>query len=298
MKPAVFDYHAPETVAEALELLAELGDEAKVLAGGQSLVPAMNFRLAQPTVLIDLNRAARHDENLTSIRPTAEGGLRIGAMTRQRAVERSTKVTRLCPLVAEAMPSIAHPQIRNRGTFGGSIAHADPAAELPALVLALGGRLVARSRRGERSIDVDDFFTGLFETALEPDEILAEVALPPLPPDTGTAFLEVSRRQGDFALVGVAAVVTVDTSGLCRDARLTFLSVGDGPVLARRAIDSLAGETLSEPLLRSAAATAAQLDIDPPGDLHASAAFRRHLTEVLSRRALERAWKRALGSEP
>ncbi len=296
MKPPVFEYHAPESLAEALDLLSEHGDEAKILAGGQSLVPAMNFRLAQPAVLIDLNRATRHETGLRAIRPTADGGLRIGAMTRQRAVERSAEVARCHPLVAETMPQIAHPQIRNRGTFGGSIAHADPAAELPALALALGAELVIRGPRGERTVPAEHFFTGLFETALEPDEILTEVLLPPLPPRTGTAFLEVSRRHGDYALVGAAAVVTLDAEGRCLRPRLSYLSVGEGPVLARHAIDRLSNETFSEPLAREAADVASRDDMDPPGDLHATATFRRHLARVLGRRVLETAWKRALQS--
>src|SRR5438876_2265709 len=188
MKPAPFDYFAPGTVDEALALLAEHGDEAKPLAGGQSLIPAMNFRLARPGALVDLNQIAE----LSYVRSQRDG-LVIGAMTRQRTVERSEEARRVAPLVSEAMPFVAHPQIRNRGTVGGSIAHADPAAELPAVMLALEARFRARSRAGERSIPVAEFFKGMLETALAPGELLVEIAVPALPARTGTAFLEMAR---------------------------------------------------------------------------------------------------------
>ncbi|HEV2749137.1 MAG TPA: xanthine dehydrogenase family protein subunit M [Gemmatimonadales bacterium] len=293
MKPAPFEYFAPGTVDEALALLAEHGDEAKALAGGQSLIPAMNFRLARPRVLVDLNRV----EALSYIR-SEKGGVAIGAMTRQRAVERSDVIARGAPLVAEAMPSIAHPQIRNRGTVGGSLAHADPSAELPAVAVALETRFRARSTTGERTIVADDFFKGMLETALEPGELLVDIAFPPLPPRTGTAFLEVARRHGDYALVGVAAVVTLDAQGLCTAARIVLLSVGDGPVLAAEAGKTLMGQSRSDDLLRAVADRAANRDVDPPSDIHASAAYRRRLVAVLTRRALERAFERAETKQP
>src|SRR5881628_249850 len=203
MKPAAFDYFTPVTVDEAVALLAEHGGEAKPLAGGQSLIPAMNFRLARPAALVDLNRIPE----LSYVRAEPDGGaLVIGAMTRQRALERSDVVRRAAPLMAEAMPYVAHPQIRNRGTVGGSVAHADPAAELPAVTLALEARFRARSRSGERTIPAAEFFKGLLETALEPDELLVEIAIPHSPARSGYAFAEVARRHGDYALVGVAAV--------------------------------------------------------------------------------------------
>jgi carbon-monoxide dehydrogenase medium subunit len=288
VKPAPFDYFAPGALDEALALLAEHGDEAKPLAGGQSLIPAMNFRLARPRVLVDLNRVGA----LSYIR-AEKGGVEIGAMTRQRAVERSDVIARAAPLLAEAMPAIAHPQIRNRGTVGGSIAHADPSAELPAVALALDARFRARSATGERTIVAADFFKGMLETALEPGELLVEIALPPLRPRTGTAFLEVARRHGDYALVGVAVVVTLDATGRCQAARIALLSVGDGPVLAVEAGKTLAGQKRSDELLRAAADTGAKRDVDPPSDIHASAAYRRRLVEVLTRRALARAYERA-----
>jgi len=288
MKPAPFAYHRPATLDEALVLLAEHGGEAKPLAGGQSLIPAMNFRLARPAVLVDLNRVAE----LGYVR-AGRDGLDIGAMTRQRAVERSDAVRSAAPLLAEAMPFIAHPQIRNRGTVGGSLAHADPAAELPAVMLALEARFRARGPQGERWIPAGEFFTGILETALGPDELLLEVAVPKSPARTGYAFAELARRRGDYALVGVAARVTLDRRGRCQAARITLFSVGDGPVLAAAAAATLDGQEPSPEAMRAAADAAAQRDIDPPSDIHASAAYRRRLAAVLTRRALARAVERA-----
>ena len=290
MKPAPFEYHAPESLEEALDLLAEHGDDAKALAGGQSLVPAMNVRLAQPAVLVDLNGI----RELFYLRGSAEGGLRVGTMTRMRQVEEDPLVAARYPLVAETLPYIAHPQIRNRSTFGGSIAHADPAAELPAVALALDARLHLRSRSGTRQLAATEFNTGLFETALEPEELLVEVELPPPPPRTGWAFTEVSRRHGDYALVGVAARITLDPNGRCSTARLALLSVGEGPVPAATAAAELVGQSYGTDTIRAAAATVAHQDIDPPGDIHASPTYRRHLAEVLTGRVLESAWQRAL----
>lgn len=287
MKPAPFEYHAPDTIDGVLMLLAEHGDAAKVLAGGQSLIPTMNFRLAQPSVLIDLGRLSE----LVYIHPEDDGGLRIGAMTRQRTVERSSDVARRAPLVHMTMPFVAHPQIRNRGTFGGSIAHADPAAELPAVATTLDARCHLRSARGTRTVEAGDFFTGLFATALEPDEILVEVGLPPAPPRTGFAFDEIARRHGDYALAGVATRLTLGDEGRVEEARIVFLSVGEGPVEATGAEGVLRGETPGDELFREAARTAARDDIDPPRDIHASKAYRRHLAEVLALRALDKAFR-------
>jgi carbon-monoxide dehydrogenase medium subunit len=239
-------------------------------------------------VLVDLNRIAE----LSYVRPAAAGVV-LGAMTRQRVVEQSDVVARAAPLLAEAMPSIAHPQIRTRGTVGGSIAHADPAAELPAVMLALDARFRARGSAGERSIPAAEFFKGVLETALAPDELLVEIALPALAPRSGTAFLEVARRHGDYALVGVAAVVTLEGRGRCNAARVAFLSVGDGPILATETGKILAGQSPSDELLGAAADAAATRDVDPPSDIHASAAYRRRLVAVLTRRALAQAFKRA-----
>ncbi len=291
MKPPPFDYLAPDTLDGALAALAEHGTEAKLLAGGQSLIPLLNFRLAHPGLLIDLNRV----RELDFLRQTEGGGLALGAMTRHRVLERDPRVASRAPLLAEAMPHVAHPQIRNRGTLGGSLAHADPSAELPALAVALRMRFRLLSAGGERWIEARDFFTGLLSTALETDELVAEVEVPPLPAGAGWAFLEVARRHGDYAQVGVAAVVELDEQGACRAARWVYLSVGDGPVEATEAAGMLAGERLTAERIEAAAAHAAEHEIDPHGDIHASAAFKRHLARVLTRRALLAAHQRAGG---
>ncbi|HWN66994.1 MAG TPA: xanthine dehydrogenase family protein subunit M [Haliangium sp.] len=282
MKPVAFAYHRPATLEEALDLLSEHGDEAKILAGGQSLVPAMNFRLAQPAALIDINRVA----GLAFLERSKDGGLRIGATTRQRAAEQSALVATVAPLVHQALPYVAHVQIRNRGTVGGSVAHADPAAELPAVMLALGARMRAESRRGSRWIAAEDFFTGLLSTALAADEILVEIELPPAPARAGHAFVELARRSGDYALAGVAVQVARDQRGSIASARIALLGVGEGPVLATSAAATLVGQSPSDELLRAAADACTTNDIEPHGDVHATPAYRRHLAGVLTRRAL------------
>lgn len=288
MKPAPFAYEAPDSLPVALDLLARHGDEAKILAGGQSLIPVLNFRLSQPARLIDLNRIA----GLSYIRRGADGGLSIGAMTRQRAVERSPLVAEVAPLLAEAVPWIAHPQIRNRGTVGGSLAHADPAAELPALAVALEARFRLAKSGGDRWVAARDFYTGLFATLMEPDELLVEIAIPPAAPRTGFAFMEVARRHGDYAQVGLAASVTLEADGRCRAARLVYLSVGDRPIEARAAGALLAGQSLSTEAI-AACAAAVNSEINPFSDVHASAEFKRHLAQVLARRAVALAAQRA-----
>lgn len=289
MKPAPFEYYAPTTTEEALARLSEHGYDAKVLAGGQSLIPTMNFRLAQPSVLVDLN----HIPELFYIKPDKNGGVLVGAMTRESQVEHDALIAERAPLVHETMPDIAHPQIRSRGTFGGCIAHADPAAELPAVSVALNARFRVRSRSGERWIPAEEFFIGFFTTALEPDELLIETALPAMPPRSGWSFQEIARRHGDYALVGVAAVVTLDDKDQCQEARLVFLSVGDGPVEARQAAEALRGQAPTSEAIRAAAEIAASQDVDPSSDIHASADYRRHLVKVLTRRVLEQAFERA-----
>ncbi len=291
MKPAPFEYHRPASLDEALALLDDHGFDAKPLAGGQSLVPSMNFRLAQPAVLVDLNGV----QELFYVSSSA-GGLEIGAMTRQRTVERDSAVRNVAPLLRETMPFIAHTQIRNRGTIGGSLAHADPAAELPAVMIALDARFRLRSVQGERWVPAGEFVTGLFATALEPNELLVEIAIPPAAPRSGSAFCELSRRHGDYALVGVAVHVTLDGDGRCSGARIVLLSVGDGPVSAEQAARTLHGQHVTSDVIAQAAATAAERDIDPPADIHASTAYRRHLANVLTRRALTAACARASGN--
>lgn len=288
MKPAAFEYFQPRSLEEALGLLSDHEGDAKPLAGGQSLIPAMNFRLATPAVLVDLN----HVPELSYIN-NGDDLLRIGGMTRQRAIERSPAVARVAPLLTETMPFIAHAAIRNRGTIGGSLAHADPAAELPAVMVALNAQFELRTQTQSRTVAAQDFFWGLFSTVLEPTELLAEIQIPKLSARTGHAFLEISRRHGDFALAGVAAAVTVDERGRCAEARIALLSVGDRPMLASQGSAVLMGQTPSAELIREAADTAARHDIDPSTDIHASARYRRQLASVLVRRVLSRAFERA-----
>ena len=288
MKPAPFEYHAPGSLEEALSLKKEHGGEASILAGGQSLVPSMNFRVLQPSRLIDLNRVAE----LSYIRENGEA-LRIGAMARERHLEFDPQIEKRIPLLHEAVPFIAHPQIRNRGTIGGSIVHADPAAELPMLMIASNARLKAKNAPGERWIDAKDFFAGMFTTALEPDEILVEIELPFNPPRTGWSFLEVAPRAGDYAMMGVAALVTLDETGKCKSAKLVYLNAGDGPVDAVEAARMLIGEKISDTSIASAAAHASEKESNPFGNIHASAEFQRHLARVLTKQALQKANLRA-----
>lgn len=290
MKPARFRYVRAETLDAALAAKAEHGDDARFLAGGQSLVPAMNFRLAQPAVLVDLNAVP----DLGGI-ASGGAGVRIAAMTRNRAVERSDVLARSHPVVTEAMGWVAHPQIRNRGTLGGNLAHADPASEMPAVMLALDATLFAVSKRGERRIAARDFFRDVFTTDLAADELLAAIELPALAPRTGTAFLEIAPRHGDYATAGVVAVVTLGPDGRCTDARLAFCNAGETPMLAAKAGEALRGEAITEAVARDVARTI-QAEIAPRGNVHASAAYQRHLAGVLARRALMEAHRRAGGA--
>lgn len=291
MKPAPFKYYAPTSVSEALAHLAQHGYDAKVLAGGQSLIPTMNFRLNQPSVLVDLNNVSE----LFYIRPGDNGGVRLGAMSRHCQVEHSDLVAQRAPLLHETMPRVAHPQIRNRGTFGGSLAHADPAAELAAVSVALGARFRLRNQARERWVSSQDFFVGPFTTVLEPDELLVEIDLPAMPPRSGWSFKEITRRHNDFAIVGVGTTVTLDGAGRCQQARLVFLSVGEGPVPATQAAGMLQDQALTPELIQAAAETAASSDVDPSGDIHATADYRRQLVRVLARRTLTQAFERAQG---
>lgn len=290
MKPAPFRYFAPSSVEEALEILAAHPD-ARPLAGGQSLIPAMNFRLARPGALVDLGRIS----TLRGVEPTDEGGVVIGATTPQREIGRHPLVAERCPLMHEAIPWIGHEQIRTRGTIGGSLAHADPSAELPAVVLALGGALHLQGPRGRRTVRAAEFFLGPMSTALQPGELLLSVELPPGPRRGGHAFEEVSRRHGDYALAGVAVQVALAEDATTRDVRLVLLSVGDTPLLAETAAIALRGRRAVPGLIEQAAAAVAA-ELDPPGDIHASADYRRHLARVLARRGLTRAFDRARAS--
>ena len=290
MKPAPFEYHVPDALEQALELKSQKGDDARMLAGGQSLVPAMNFRIIQPGVLIDLNRVSE----LSFIHKEGET-IHIGAMTRERHLEFDPLVAKSTPLLAEAVPFIAHPQIRNRGTIGGSIVNADPAAELPVLMLALDARLKAKNVSGERWIEAHNFFAGMFTTALMPDEILVEIELPFMSSHTGWSFMEVAPRAGDYALMGVAALITLDKNGKCKKAKLVYLNAGDGPVDAKEAAKILSGENLNDKLIESAAEMASQKEINPFGNIHTSPDFQRHLANVLTKNALKQALQRAKG---
>ena len=291
MKPPSFEYYAPRTIDEAVARLAEHGDGAKVLAGGQSLVPLMNLRLAAPDVLVDVNRV----DGLADL-SAWDGGLSIGALVRQSALERSDLARERLPLLAEAIRYVGHPTIRHRGTVGGSLAHADPAAELPAVMLALDATLVARGPGGDREVPAADFFTGYLTTALAPDELLAEVRVPDVPDGTGVAFVELSRRYGDFAICGAAVLVTLDDAGRCTRVRVALCGVGPGPIRARAVEDALQNETPAGGALQSAAQRAVD-EIDPPSDVHGSASYRRKMAIVMTRRALALAAERAGRSE-
>jgi len=292
MKPAPFRYAAAQSLEHALALKAEAGEEARFLAGGQSLIPAMNFRLAQPAMLIDLNPL----DELDYIR-VDHGVIRIGARTRYSKVEHATEVARWQPLLAEVLPNIAHPQIRNRGTLCGNLAHADPASELPAVMLAAGARMHARSATAERWIPAAEFFLNLFETALMPDEMLVEIELPALPARSGTAFIEVARRPGDYAMAGVAASLSLDADGRCSAARIALCNAGPTPMAASNAANMLIGSDLGAEVIAAAAAQAQQ-EVEPNGNVHCTPDYQRHLAGVLTRRALTTAAARARTGTP
>jgi carbon-monoxide dehydrogenase medium subunit/6-hydroxypseudooxynicotine dehydrogenase subunit alpha len=280
VKPAPFEYFAPTSTEEALELLAQDPDESKVLAGGQSLVPMMNFRLARPERLIDLNRI----EELDYIE-RRNGDVVIGAMTRHVTVERSDLLADELPLLRQAIRWVGHEQIRNRGTMGGSIAHADPAAELSAALAALDARVRVRSTTGERVLHWSDFFVFGFMTALEPDEIVVEVEVPALPSTARTGFVEFARRHGDFALGGAAVVLVSDAGGVCQEARISLLAAAPMPVRAARAEELLSGSTIDASVI-AAAADAAITGVEPTGDIHGSTKYRVKLLRTMAERAI------------
>ena len=282
MKLPYVEYEAPTTTAEAVDLLAEHQDEASVLAGGQSLIPLMALRLARPAVLIDINGLS--ELSLVAVR---DGQVTIGAMTREYVAEDSATVGDTVPLLAAALPLIGHEAIRSRGTIGGSLAHADPAAELPAVALALDAEFVVRSRAGERVVPAAEWFEGYLATSRRPDEILTEVRFPAAGRGTGVAFLEVARRHGDFAIVGLAASLTL-ADGVISDARLAFAGVSDVPVRAADAEDLLVGERPSAELFADAARRATD-GIDPPADLNGSSEYRKQVAATLVRRGLQAA---------
>ena len=288
MKPAPFKYIAATTLEQTLALKAEYGDDAKFLAGGQSLIPAMNFRLARPAVLIDINGL----DACSGIAPQENGGSRIGALTRYRTLQNDHSLGATFPLFAEALPHIAHPQIRNRGTIGGNLSHADPASELPALVVAMEAVIKVRAADRERRIAAADFFLGLLTTDLQPDEMLVEIELPAPKPRTGTCFSEVARRRGDFALAGAAAAITVDHEGRCTHARLTLCGVGETPVDASDATAILVGHPVDDERLDHVAETVRGM-IEPAGNVHATPDYQRHVAGILTQRTLKAAHDRA-----
>ena len=270
MKPAPFAYHKARTLKEAVALLAKHKDDARLLAGGQSLIATLNMRLSAPELLIDIN-------GIKGLDGIARKGkfVEIGALARHTQVEHSDIVARHAPLIARAMPHIGHPAIRNRGTFGGSVAFADPAAELPACVLALGGEIIIAGPRGKRTVKSDAFFKGLFETALRPQEMVTAVRLPAADKNTRTGFAELARRHGDYAIVGLAATARADGKGLA-DVRLAYFGVGDTPVRAKKSEAALARGDVD--------GAVAALDLDPDDDVQATAAVKKHMAGVLLRR--------------
>jgi carbon-monoxide dehydrogenase medium subunit len=282
MKPPRFDYHAPASLDEALAVLHQYGGEAKLLAGGQSLMPLLNFRLSRPAALIDLNRIA----SLDYVREV-DGQVRIGAMTRQRTIEFSPAVARRLPLLAEATRWVGHWPIRTRGTIGGSLAHADPSAEYPAVLTCLEGEVVVRGTAGERVVKPGDLFRSYLTTSLGPDDILVEIRLPVMEAGAAHALEEFARRRGDFALVGIAVVIVRD-GARCAQARLVAAGTGPVPLRLRSAEQILEADGLGERAIEAAARRASEL-VQPDSDIHATAEYRRHLTGVLTARAIRRA---------
>jgi carbon-monoxide dehydrogenase medium subunit len=276
VKPSAFAYHRPRSLAEALDTLASLGEDGKVLAGGQSLVPLMSMRLSAPPHLVDVN----HVPGLDSVEVDGDA-VRVGALARHSRVEHDDPARDAVPLLRQALQQVAHPTIRNRGTTVGSLVHGDPAAELPAVLLILGGSVTLRHAAGSREVAAADFFTGPMETALRPAELAVAATFPRPPAGTGSAFVEVARRHGDYAMCGVAALALPDGS-----ARLALISVGPGPVLV----------SLPDPADDDAVRGLVDSAIDPETDIHASADYRRHLAHVLVRRALDQARLVADGS--
>ena len=283
MKPAPFEYVAPESVEEALAALQQNNPDGKILAGGQSLLPLLNLRLTKPKLLVDLNGIS----GLDGIREMPEG-LAIGAMTRQSKLEHSLLVRQRCPLLAEAIRYIGHVAIRHRGTIGGSLAHADPAAELPALALALDAKFAIAGRGTDRVISAEEFFLDFLTTALAPDEILRQIVFPIIRPSSGYALEEIARRHGDFAIAGVVVIVDLDDAGKIAEARVALFGLAPTPVRARQAERALIGRELDERAMLDAAVLLEEV-LEPPGDIRASSAYRKHAAAVLLSRALKRA---------
>jgi carbon-monoxide dehydrogenase medium subunit/2-furoyl-CoA dehydrogenase FAD binding subunit len=283
MKPCAFEYFNPQSVQEAIELLNRYGDEAKIIAGGQSLVPMMNFRLARPEILIDINAI----KELEYIK-TEGDELVIGALTRERDIEQSPLVVEKWPFLSKAISFIGHSAIRNRGTIGGSLVHADPSAEIPTALCALNGKVKIVGPSGEKILEPEEFFLTYLTTSLEPSDFLVEVRIPALPEKTGWSFRELSRRSGDFAIVAVGILLFTETTGMCREARISMGGVAATPVRAEEAEALLAGQKITEKLIAEAAQQAAE-ETDTEPDYHASAEYRMDMARVYVQRGLQEA---------
>ena len=290
MKPASFEYFAPTSLEEALERVAEVGNEGgKILAGGQSLIPAMNFRLAQPAYLIDLNRIPE----LFYINPAPNGDILVGTMSRDSTIEKSKEVGAVVPMLHECLPFIGHPQIRNRGTIGGAIAHGDPAGQIPVVAVAQNFGLHIKSKSMDRWVDAENFYTSMYTNVLEADEMLVEIRLPKLPAHSGTSYKQMARQTGASALVGVATMLSLDADEICTNARVVFLGIGEIPVLSKVIPDALRGQKVNEALILDAVDTCVSDELDPGQDMHATSDFRRHLSRVLGKSALLESLARA-----
>ena len=279
MKPAPFAYVRAQTLDQVFDLLDQHGDDARILAGGQSLMATLNMRLSEPELLIDIN----HIDGISGIELKCDK-VRIGALTRHNEVAASPIIAEHAPLIAKAMPHIAHQAIRNRGTFGGSIAFADPAAELPAVSRAVGADFILQSRAGTRTVAANDFFLGLFETARQPNEILIAAEVPSIPANEKTAFTELARRHGDYAIIGLAAQGSAD-GGTFGNMRLAFFGAGDRPIMAQAANAALEGQSYSDATV-AAAQEALDADLDPMNDLNGPPAMKMHLARVITARVL------------
>ncbi len=291
MKPSAFEYFAPTTVKEAIALLEKYEDEAKILAGGQSLVPIMNFRLGRPEVLIDINKI----KDLDHIKEEGDA-LLIGALARERDLELSPLVQEKCPILAEAVSFIGHVPIRNRGTFGGSLVHADPSSELPTVICCLDAEMKVVGPAGERTLEPEAFFLTYLTTSLEPSEILVEVRIPTLPQNTGWSFVELSRRSGDFAIVGVATLLFMEDGGVCKEARIALGGVAPTPIRAEEAETLLSGQVITDALIEKAGEEAAEATEAEP-DYHATAEYREEMARIFVQRGLREALKRVKGGK-
>jgi len=290
MKPNSFAYVRPNTIEEAIMALIESEGDGKIIAGGQSLVPMMNFRLVSPAVLIDINRI----KELSKLEPHVDGGVRIGALTRHHTLETSAEIQRQFPILHHAMSHVAHLAIRNRGTIGGSITHADPAAELPMMMCLLNAQIHVATPEGQRVIEAADFFLGPLTSAVEENELVTEIYLPSLPDPHGWAFEEVARRSGDFALAATG-VILVAQDGRVAQARIGVMGVGDTPLRMPEAEAILVSDGVTDQSIERAIDSIREA-VDPPTDLHGSTQYRRHLIGVLANKAIKQAWARATGA--